>query len=229
MMKRLLGAWFLVQLASGCGGTDARFAAGTSSTADAGPGPCAAGSERCGCYGNDTCDAGLSCASGLCVKLDALGRAGANGSGGSVANGTGGAGSGGSGGIPVSSGGVGSAGGTPSSGGQGSGGVGVTTITDGGTSGGPPPSVTFGGYTWEGECAICYPSAYALWNPPASCLTGQFGFMCPEKCVPPPSLVPVTGPQCSDSAKSCTEPNCPAVPFPHAPTQNAQFWCCPKP
>ena len=32
---------------------------------------CPPGSLRCSCYGNDTCDAGLTCLSGLCVDADA--------------------------------------------------------------------------------------------------------------------------------------------------------------
>jgi hypothetical protein len=32
--------------------------------------PCPAGSERCACYGNQTCDDGLECLSDLCVSLD---------------------------------------------------------------------------------------------------------------------------------------------------------------
>lgn len=32
--------------------------------------PCPAGSERCACYGNHTCDEGLECLSDLCVLLD---------------------------------------------------------------------------------------------------------------------------------------------------------------
>jgi hypothetical protein len=32
--------------------------------------PCPAGSERCACYGNDTCNDGLECLSDLCVSLD---------------------------------------------------------------------------------------------------------------------------------------------------------------
>jgi hypothetical protein len=42
---------------------------------------CAEGAERCPCFSNGTCDAGLTCASDLCVALDG------SGGGGAVANG----------------------------------------------------------------------------------------------------------------------------------------------
>ena len=53
--------------------------------------PCVAGTERCGCYGNGTCNLGLTCASRLCVHVS--GEDGATGSGGkrSVPTGAGGA------------------------------------------------------------------------------------------------------------------------------------------
>ena len=59
--------------AAGCGGTTLK----SDSSAQAGKGGagCAPGSEGCACYGNDTCDVGLTCASHLCVNLGAGGSA----------------------------------------------------------------------------------------------------------------------------------------------------------
>jgi hypothetical protein len=98
---------------------------------------CPAGSETCACYGNGTCNAGLTCASNLCVNFTgAGGTATTTGSGGSSGTGqagtTGAAGSAttGSGGSPTGSGGstmTGSGGSTTS----GSGGSVVTTGTGG--------------------------------------------------------------------------------------------------
>lgn len=44
----------------------------SSASSDAGSGTPAAcsGGERCACYGNGTCDQGLACLSGLCVRLN---------------------------------------------------------------------------------------------------------------------------------------------------------------
>jgi hypothetical protein len=52
---------------------------------DSGVDVCPTGSETCACYGNDTCNAGLACASHLCVRLpggDAGGGGGTGGAGG---------------------------------------------------------------------------------------------------------------------------------------------------
>ena len=83
---------------------------------------CPAGTETCPCYGNDTCNAGLTCASGLCVDL---GTGGAPGAGGSAAGGAIGSGGGPTGGAP-------GAGGSESGGAPGSGG---TTTGTGGAEG----------------------------------------------------------------------------------------------
>ena len=100
---------------------------------------CSAGSEGCSCYGNDTCNSGLSCLSRLCVNLP--GSGGATGTGGAVstggATGTGGAvstgGATGTGGA-VSTGGATGTGGAVSTGGTtGTGGA----VSTGGTTGGP--------------------------------------------------------------------------------------------
>jgi hypothetical protein len=105
------------------------------------------GSEGCHCYGNNTCDAPLTCLSGLCVNAGGPGSGGASASGGAPGSGgspaTGGTtGNGGA----TASGGTTGTGGAPSSGGTtGSGG----TTSSGGTtgSGGAPSS---GGTTGSG-------------------------------------------------------------------------------
>jgi len=67
-------------------------------------GICAAGTEGCACYGNDTCNRGLACRSALCVDLGVGGSGGLAGVGG--VGGTGGVGGvGGTGGAGGSSGG----------------------------------------------------------------------------------------------------------------------------
>jgi hypothetical protein len=72
---------------------------------------CAQGTERCPCYGNSTCNPGLTCASNECVNLGGAGGisggggqggvAGNGATGGSNVGGTGGASSGGNGGTTV--------------------------------------------------------------------------------------------------------------------------------
>ncbi len=64
--------------------------AGTPVTGAGGTGgdDCPDGTERCACYGNGTCNAGLVCASNLCVRL---GSGGTTGAGGSATGGTAGA------------------------------------------------------------------------------------------------------------------------------------------
>ena len=76
---------------------------------------CQTGAEGCGCYGNNTCNAGLTCASQLCVNLNGTGGTGgghadAGAQGGT--NGTGGIGSSGSGGTVGNTGIGGTVGGT---------------------------------------------------------------------------------------------------------------------
>lgn len=81
----------LVALVANCGGVetavrepdggDAGGAGGTTGAAGAGGTggvACEQGTERCGCYGNDTCNDGLACLSDLCV---ATGNAGTSGGG----------------------------------------------------------------------------------------------------------------------------------------------------
>ncbi len=59
---------------------------GTTSGGSAGSSSCPAGSETCACYGNDTCNSGLTCASHLCVNLGSAGGAngGSNSTGGTL-------------------------------------------------------------------------------------------------------------------------------------------------
>jgi hypothetical protein len=83
---------------------------------------CADGQERCQCYGNGTCDPGLSCQSDLCVApfgAGGHGGPGGDGSGGPLGTGGGPAGTGGRGGSSPGTGGglVGTGGTTPGTGG----------------------------------------------------------------------------------------------------------------
>jgi hypothetical protein len=87
---------------------------GSGGKGGSGGGGCPAGSETCACYGNGTCNVGLSCASNLCVNLG--GGAGATGTGGSSMA---------TGGSPGTGGAV-ATGGTPGTGGSASGTGGVT-------------------------------------------------------------------------------------------------------
>jgi len=59
----IIAVGFATLVGSGSDSTDAKSASGGSTAS------CEVGTERCGCYRNNTCDGGLTCASGLCVKL----------------------------------------------------------------------------------------------------------------------------------------------------------------
>jgi hypothetical protein len=100
---------------------------------------CADGQERCPCYGNGSCDLGLSCQSDLCVA-----PFGAGGHGGEVGA-TGGAG----GGAPLGTGGglPGTGGGLPGSGGGGPAGTGGTTPGTGGAAPAAPNLIKNGDFT----------------------------------------------------------------------------------
>ncbi len=67
--------------ASPVGGTAGTGDRGTGGDPETGTGgaDCPDGTERCSCYGNGTCNAGLVCASDLCVDLGTGGGAGAGG------------------------------------------------------------------------------------------------------------------------------------------------------
>jgi hypothetical protein len=124
----LLGSFgLLLSAGGGCGGS------GKSSPPDA----CSAGEERCACYPNGTCNAGLSCLSNLCVRetgpadgaVDRASGTGGTGVGGGTGTGTGGSGTGGS-----PNGGAGGSGtGTGGAGGGGIGGSGIAGAGAGGT------------------------------------------------------------------------------------------------
>jgi len=94
-------------------------------------GGCKTGAETCPCYGNGTCDQGLTCASNLCVNLgNPSGRGGAGGQGGDGGSpATGAGGSVGSGGAAGSG---GSVGGTGTGGQAATGGAGGPTGSGGG-------------------------------------------------------------------------------------------------
>jgi hypothetical protein len=120
----------------GCGGV-------SGSASDAG---CLAGTERCACYANSTCNAGLVCASDRCVQTPGGGGTGggsggagvsgaAGASGGSSAAGTTGAGGGQGGGTAGAAGGLGTAGGGAGAGGSAGSGGGATRGVAGGGGG----------------------------------------------------------------------------------------------
>ncbi len=165
--------------------------AGTGAAADGGAGNsdssgghgvCTAGSESCACYPNETCNAGLTCISGVCVNLSAPGTGGATsaGSGGSanltggVANSTGG--------VANTTGGVANAtGGLPSlTGGSSPATGGVPTATGG--SGGADTRYKSGpwaGYVWTayaGTTTTITPTTFTTSTPPF-CVSGSVGPM----------------------------------------------------
>ena len=94
------------------GGADRRSpgTGGTGGSGADGSTGCPAGSETCACYGNSSCNAGLTCASNLCVNL------GTGGTGGTSSGGAGGGGTSGmsTGGQSPGTGGSGGAGGNTS-------------------------------------------------------------------------------------------------------------------
>lgn len=127
-MRALLGlvggSLTLVGVALACGGGDSD-----------GSGSCEAGAERCACYPNHTCDAGLECLSEVCVAAKDSG--GVGGSAGADGSSSGGSGS--------------NAGGTNGQGGSSSGNVGGSQSTDAGgsssTAAGGSESSSAGGST----------------------------------------------------------------------------------
>ena len=123
---------------------------------DDGPEACPAGSERCACYGNGTCDGALECFSNLCVA-----PSGGSGSGGAVEAGAAGAesepsagGDAGAGGVIApggsSKGGTSTAGGTSNAGG-GSGSAGTDAVSGGDGGNAPTEPVGVGGAAGSGE------------------------------------------------------------------------------
>jgi hypothetical protein len=135
---------FFAASPAGCGSKGSTSGAGGSAGAGATSG-CAMGSEGCACYGNDTCNAPLTCLSHLCVNAGggagASGSAGAPGTGGTLATG-GSTGTGGS--ASTGSGGASATGGTPGTGGTpatgGTPGTGGTPATGGTTGTGGTPA-----------------------------------------------------------------------------------------
>jgi hypothetical protein len=195
------------------GTPDASAAAtGTGGSLGAGTGggsTCAPGGERCACYGNGTCDAGLTCASNLCVALaPPQGSGGTAGTGGKGVGGTlgsggkfglggtlGSGGTLGTGGAPASGGTLGT-GGAPATGGTlGSGGAPATGGTLG--TGGAPASGGAGG------AHQCYPDQTLCTDDTAGCCLGL-------RCVSEPSGPnAVCTPTCQtggDCASGCCSP-----------------------
>src|SRR5205085_617910 len=130
---------------------------------------CAKGAERCPCYGNQTCNAGLVCLSNRCVNQSpsdggaagdgGAGAAGAGGAGGRVVAGKGGAagtgtGNGGRGGAAGTGGGVGGTGGQSGTGGKTTGHVTEFPLPNAmsnpyGITGGPDGNVWFTEYSGQ--------------------------------------------------------------------------------
>ena len=150
----------------GLGGTSASDVGGGTNTMSS---DCAAGSERCACFGNGTCNSGLVCASQRCVNISGLnpatGGAPASGSGGATSD-SGGTQTGG-----VASGGAisNSLGGVNGTGGSSAGVTGGTVATGGakstggafGAGGSPPTGGASGASFWK---TVTYSSS-ALPNP----------------------------------------------------------------
>lgn len=156
---RLFHAMTLALLLMGCGedvGQQSQAGADGGTAGAGGIGgnaPCPAGSERCACFPDGTCNPGLTCASDLCVSLP-----GGGGTGGSTA------GQGGESGIDAGtsgSGGTAGAGGEAgASGGGGGSGTGGQSGTDGGTSG---TGGTGGNPVEGGDCDTDRPGWTLVW------------------------------------------------------------------
>jgi hypothetical protein len=123
---------------------------------------CPDGFERCPCYGNHTCQSGLTCASNHCVSLGGSGSG--SGGGAPAGPGSGGATGSGSGGV------IGSGSGGAATPGEGTGGAGPGTggapIGDGGTGGGTGGST---GTTCQPDCLVrllggCAPSGACVYS-----------------------------------------------------------------
>ena len=163
---------------------------------------CTQGTESCPCYGNSTCNPGLTCASNTCVSLGgaggatgvagiggttgsgATGGSSRGGAGGASASGTGGASSAGTGGKSTAGAGGTAAGGSAGAGSGGSGGGSCTsTSTDPMNCGAcghvcKSADPVFESCPTGGCCAGGKCGAY-----PASCITQQEGFTnCSDYC-----------------------------------------------
>jgi len=162
------------------------------------PASCSQGTERCPCFGNSTCNSGLTCASNTCVSLGGAGGAtgmggttGSGGTGGSSKGGAGGTDSAGTGGPSTAGAGGTSAAGTGGPAGSGGGGAGggggggscTNTSTDPqscGTCGHVCKSAdpTFGGCPMGGCCTAGKCGPY-----PGACITQPDGFTtCADYC-----------------------------------------------
>lgn len=148
---------------------------------------CAQGTERCPCYGNSTCNPGLTCASNTCVNLGGAGGGSGSGggSGGSSRGGTGGTNTAGAGGTSTAGTGgtsTGGRGGT-NAGGSGGGSCTANTSTDPmncGTCGHVCKNAApvFGAYCPSSGCCVsgsCGPSF-------SPCLTQADATTCASYC-----------------------------------------------
>ncbi len=167
-LLRTFGAMVLALLLIGCGEDDrqsgeAGAGAGAGAAASGASGDsaaCPAGSERCACHPDGTCDDGLGCASDLCVVLPggggtsgdaAAGQGGESGAGGEAGS----SGNGGSGGTP----GTGGAAGTSGSGGDS--GSAAASGAEAGTSGSGGTGGNAGG---TGDCTAERPGWTLVWS-----------------------------------------------------------------
>jgi len=195
---QLSRAWLFALVVAASGLTV--FACGGGSGAPA----CARGKERCACYANATCNAGLTCLSNTCVNTgatggasgsggDAGGTAGSGGSGGSIGPGTGGSSAAGTGGSDSCGTGGSSAGGTGGSnaggtgcssaagtGGSSAAGTGGSSVAGRGGAGGTAGSGGTGGSVGSGgsggSSVPSYPSSCAAYRVahPATATDGAY-------------------------------------------------------
>ena len=163
MLTRRLGSALLslalLTLGSACGGSSQSATVSSSGGASAGAvgtggATCQPGQEGCACYGNDTCNAGLTCASHLCVRF---GTGGSGAIGGSSGNASGSGGTVATGGAPTAGGVGGTVGGASNAGGL------------GGTRGGTSAPAASGGQI---ACAGSNPSTSCHWVAPPGCGDG---------------------------------------------------------
>src|SRR5947207_12226346 len=85
-LRRLMTTAVAAALLTACGGSGETKSNGQASAGgkpgSGGAVACKDGAERCPCYGNGTCNKGLTCASHLCVLVPSAGGAGNAGGGG---------------------------------------------------------------------------------------------------------------------------------------------------
>ena len=85
-----IGTLFVVLVMGALAGISCSSGGEKDGSGGAGGGGCPTGFETCACYGNHTCEAGLTCASNVCVNLSGGGGTVGGGTGGTVSGGAGG-------------------------------------------------------------------------------------------------------------------------------------------